>query len=123
MQRRLQYAFTQEFKKYIMEVITNRLETTSDVKIDMKMSNLKLMICWWLFTTLYHLTTKSNISMETTNNSKDEEPHTKVSLNTILEVSLTRVVLLTNSNNSANMAILCDIVRQIPTSTSCNISK
>jgi hypothetical protein len=137
LQRPFKHAFRQEFNKYTMEVIKNQLESSSDVKVDTKMSTLKPLICQWLFTAWHHLTTKlemvkkgwkqtgllkafepefqkqammdnikiplfkiieGDIAMETNNTNEDEETCGEVSLDTILEESLTKVQLLTSRN-------------------------
>jgi hypothetical protein len=141
-----------------MEVIKNQLESSSDVKVDTKMSTLKPLICQWLFTAWHHLTTKlemvekgwkhigllkafepefqkqamvdniktplfksieGDIAMETNNTNEDEETCGEVSLDTILEESLTKVQLLTSKNKTPSMTSLRGIART-PTSATIN---
>ena len=128
-----------------MEMITNQLEGTQDIKIDTKMSTSKFEVCGWLFTTWYHLKTKvemvkndqihtdllkafepefeqqamieniktplfkvieDDIQIDTSINIEDDETCSEVSLNTILEESLTNVAMLTTSNKLASMVVL-----------------
>jgi hypothetical protein len=158
LQRPFKHAFRQEFNKYTMEVIKNQLESSSDVKVDTKMSTLKPLICQWLFTAWHHLTTKldmvekgwkhtgllkafepefqkqamvdniktplfksieGDIAMETNNTNEDEETCGEVSLDTILEESLTKAQLLTSKNKTPSMTSLRGIART-PTSAATN---
>jgi hypothetical protein len=158
LQRPFKYAFRQEFNKYTMEVIKNQLESSSDVKVDTKMSTLKPLICQWLFTAWHHITTKldmvekgwkhtgllkafepefkkqammdniktplfksieGDIAMETNNTNEDEETCGEVSLDTILEESLTKAQLLTSKNKTPSMTSLRGIART-PTSAATN---
>ena len=54
--------------------------------------------------------------METNNNNDNEERCVKLSLNTILEDSPTRVSLLTTSSNTISIATLRDMARNVPPS-------
>ena len=49
-QRPFKHVFRQEFNKYTMSMITNQIETNSNIKVDFKMSTLKPLLCSWLFT-------------------------------------------------------------------------
>ena len=48
LQRPFKHVFHQEFKKYTMSMITSQIETNSNIKVDFKMSTLKLLLCAWL---------------------------------------------------------------------------
>jgi hypothetical protein len=59
---------------------------------------------------------KDDIQIDISNNVEDEETCSEVSLDTILEESLTNVAMLTTSNKSASMVALQGIARRTPTS-------
>jgi hypothetical protein len=62
---------------------------------------------------------EGDIVMETNNTNEDEETCGEVSLDTILEESLTKVQLLTSKNKTPSMTLLCRIART-PTSATIN---
>ena len=61
LQRPFKHAFTQEFNKYTMDVITKQIETNEDIKIDFKMSTLKPKLCSWLFSAWLHICNKQQM--------------------------------------------------------------
>jgi hypothetical protein len=66
---------------------------------------------------------EENIAVETNNNNDNEETCVEVSLDTILEDSLTRVSLLTTSSNTISMATLRGMARKMsPSATSSTTS-
>jgi hypothetical protein len=66
---------------------------------------------------------EENVAVETNNNNDNEETCVEVSLDTILEDSLTRVSLLTTSSNTISMATLRGMARKMsPSATSSTTS-
>jgi hypothetical protein len=66
---------------------------------------------------------EDDIQIDISNNVQVEETCSEVSLDTILEESLTSVAMLTTSNKPTSMAVLRGIARRIPTSTADNTSR
>ena len=50
LQRPFKHVFRQDFNKFTMSMITNQIETNSNIKVDFKMFTLKPLLCVWLFT-------------------------------------------------------------------------